>query len=482
MTDRYLFTDTATATLEYSGTDELTVDADFDAAQAETVTLDTKWEQFFGTDEYVQFDATVAQPIVQLYFHDGELRRFKKDEQELKRAQAQLENIAGTVTHPQNDRVTHTDQIRGFWSGPEYDSGQDLTLNVPANDSEAVRAAVQKGDVSVGFSGVLDWTDDDTTEYDAVQRNITYDHVAFGLETGRCSNEDGCGLHTDSTELHGHVIDAVQTQLNEEDLTEYQWDGDEWVYTPDGYGQVISSDTPDDTVLVRTFDTDSMELTDTQKTYDASELRRWVGPHADSCPGDTCSCGCHVADDSAQNTEQSNYTDTMNLTEFIDENDLTIEDVIDSLDVDVAELVDTPDEPSDFYDGQPSVEDLADDFDAVDLLVDEKNSLAQENEELTESLRESQRPVFADKAENLAELTEKWGDKEALLDKFDADDADERWTVEMVDDKLELVEDIKSTETTTVGDSGGSTSDNEPEIPTTDSGRFDLREQTAGGN
>lgn len=167
------------------------------------------------------------------------------------------------------------------------------------------------------------------------------------------------------------------------------------------------------------------------------------------------------------------------ITDFIDEHDLTAEDVIDALDVDPAQVADVPDAPTDFYDGEPDVESLADDFDAVAVLKDEKDKLTEENDSLREQAREAQRPVFADKAERLSELTDRWGDEDSLMAKFDAEDDEERWSVDDIDAKLELVEDIIDEETTTVTDS---TDDNtgettEPDVPTTDSGRFDLRSE-----
>ncbi len=658
MTDRQFFTDTATGTLEYSGTDELTVDSSFDASEAETVTLDTKWEQFFDTNEFVQFEATVAQPIVQPYFHDGELQRFKKDESELKTAQAQLDNIEGTVTHPPEDRVTSADQIRGFWSDPEWSDGQDLTLNVPANDPEAVRAAVQKGDVSVGFSGTLDYTDDDTTAYDAVQRDITYDHVAFGLESGRCSSEDGCGLHTDSdVNQHGHVTDAVRTKQTEEgqyetdmnptysvgDWVSWDWsDGtatgrvdvvnteesimssgarldpqeegepvygiDHWDESSGEFGNykvakesdLSSTSEPEnfsdsgcapfcsvgpcscgahdpfsdvevngediDLVPPESAQTAAQQALDARSDEDTEvngmkshgwnraeqlasgeelspsdivgstgAMAPWWSRHSEySISGDSLKepetdnpwednsytaakgwggvSGYEWAirkgneikrargeeptySDSAQITKQSDTatdltdTNTMDIKEFVDENDLSVEDVryiVDSTDVSKEDLVDAPDEPTDFYDGEPNVETLADDFDAVDLLVDQKQTLENEVDSLQEDLRESRRPVFADKAETLAEMTHKWGDEDELMEKFDAEDEDERWTVDTLDEKIELVEDIAGEQTTTVqtdsasgterqlvADNDGTVS--ESDIGTTQGGKFDLR-------
>lgn len=179
-----------------------------------------------------------------------------------------------------------------------------------------------------------------------------------------------------------------------------------------------------------------------------------------------------------------------NLKEFIDEHGLTVEEVIDALEIDPSDVANVPDEPTDFYDGSPSASDLADDFDAVDLLIDEKEDLEQQVDSLREQIREAKRPVFEDKAAELAAMTDKWGDTEDLVAKFDAENEDERWTVDDVEDKIELVEDIKGESVTTV-DSGGSgagsreterqlVADNdgtidETDIDRTQGGRYDLR-------
>jgi len=91
MNERTFFKDTGISTLEYTGSE--TVDSSFEPSEAETVSLDSHWNDFFGTDEYVKFQATVAQPIIQPYFYDGELQRFKKSESELKKSQAQIDNL-----------------------------------------------------------------------------------------------------------------------------------------------------------------------------------------------------------------------------------------------------------------------------------------------------------------------------------------------------------------------------------------------------
>jgi len=795
---RQYFTDTATGTLTYSGSDSVTVDASFDPSEAETATLDTKWEQFFDTNEFVQFEATVAQPIEQPYFYDGELQTFKKDKQELKTAQAQIDNLPWTRGHPENDRVTSADDIKGFWKNPYWDDGQQATLNIPANDPDSIRFAVQNDNVSVGFSGTLDWTDDSQTAVDAIQRDMAYDHIA-SVQTGRCSPEDGCQVHTDSDSEHGHVEDTVDINIpsySEGDVVGHrlfpEFTG-QVVHNPDnpevvmvdplretasgwemtgqtmvaGPADLIEKSEMDQAMIadaVRTTATEEEGMTnDMNPTYSEGDWVQWEwsggtatgrvkSVHTDGevsasettrnpqeegepvykishwnngefgntkiayesnvssaskpenfsdscghiCSTGPCSCGAHdpfsdvsvngedidlvppeaaqkaaqqaldardneetavngmqshgwsraeqlasgeelspsdivgssgamapwwsrhaeysISGDSLKEAETDNpwednsytsgkgwggysgyqwairkgneikrargeeptysdsmhspdglyvedgdwygiapdenpdgkpkydlnncndvrdaynlrnngdydistetlitrikraadahdcsseskpwtdsnttHNDTMDISEFVDQNDVGVEDVryiIDSLDIDTAQLVDAPDAPTDFYDGEPTVEDLADDFDAVDLLVDEKENLQEDVDSLREGLRESKRPVFADKAEKLAELTHKWGDSEELMAKFDADDEDERWTVDTLEDKIELVEDIKGEQTTTVDSAADSDSTNtlvadndgtvsETEISRTQDGKLDLRD------
>lgn len=875
MNQRYIFSDTASETLQYAG--NVTVDASFDPSEAETVTLDTKWEQFFDTDEYVQFEATVAQPIVQAYFHDGELQQFKKEEQELRTAQAQIDNLPWTMGHPERNRVTSSEQIRGFWADPRWNDGQTATLNIPANDTDAVRFAVQNDNVSIGFSGTLDWVDDPTSDVDAVQRDYAYDHIA-SVENGRCPPEKGCQLHTDDA-IHGHVGDAVRTKNTEEtsmdaemnpeysvgDWVQWDWSGgtatgriksvhtdgpvsvsgterdpsaegepvykinhwdeqdgafgnDKIAYesnlsstsTPEGFTDAAHKDPYEDKGHLFDSEQEARDMAEEIGCDGVHEMGGdWMpcGTHegymnatedvmTDSgcthiCSVGPCSCGAHdpfkdvqvngedipvVPPEAAQEAAQqaldaradedtevngmtshgwdraeqlasgeelspsdivgstgamapwwsrheqysisgeslkepesdnpwednsytsgkgwggysgytwafdkgneikrargedavygdeldlptftngdivehrymdfrgvvahnpeapyvmvdpmvngernqttmtfgntdlalverrdemmadathsgtimdtisydglmggdldeseipnegyephyvfdadtksessyplvdgdgnlrrgnvdaawqlygraedeqflldvlaqankqfadadgysapipedsleeaitdSTHTDTMDIQTFIDENDLSAEDVryiLDSADVDTSEVVDAPDEPTDFYDGQADVEALADDFDAVGLLVEQKESLEAEVDSLEDDLRETKRPIFADKAEQLAEMTERWGDAEELMDKFDADD-EERWTVDTIEDKIELVEDIAGTETTTVTDSSNESEDDDSlvgadtsmqiadrdSIETTSSGKYNL--------
>lgn len=822
MTEHY-FTDTATATLEYVADGQTgETDTAVTPATVETVTLDTAWTEFFGTDQFVQFDATVAQPIEQPYVYDGQLQTFRKDEDELREAQAQLNHLSWTMGHPDGNVVSDASEIRGFWTDPVYDDGQHATLNVPANDEQAVQFALEHDDVSVGFSGTLDWETADE-HVDAVQRNMAYDHVA-SVDSGRCPPEKGCGLHrdggvqNDAHPAHGHVhaADAVEVpDLSEGEMVR-------WRYNPEMFGQIVHNPEGEPYVMVDLYErmdgemqstglthtagvmdvvpmdstsmaTDAVRTTETQEPSDPQfSMGDWVEwdwgngtatgrvtavstespitvsgttrdpteegepvyriEHWDDdsfgsdkvayesnlrsaskpsnftddcslmCTVGSCSCGRHnpfsdvavngedinllppeavqeaaqqalnarddddvtvngmeshgwsraeqlasgaelspsdivgssgamapwwsrhatyaieggdtlslsgtnaenpwednsytaakgwggvtgykwairkgneikrargdeptydlvdsgptiLADETIQDTitydglrrgdldeseipnegyephyvfdddiksdssyplvdgdgylrrgnvkaawelygqaedeqflldvlaqaneqfantvghsapipadaladARNNDTMTDNLTEFIDEQNLDAEDVIDALDVDV------PGEPTAFYDGEPDVETLADDFDTVELLVDEKESLEGEIDSLEADLHEYEKEAFADTAGDLAALTDKWGDEDELLERFNDEDDDEFTAVDDLEDKIELVEDIKGDGTTTVTDEDDTTSEtnfvadnsgavgDDTDLDTTQGGSYDLR-------
>lgn len=169
------------------------------------------------------------------------------------------------------------------------------------------------------------------------------------------------------------------------------------------------------------------------------------------------------------------------LEDFIDEHDLTVADVVDALGIDPSDFDEVPDEPHAFYDGEPTVEDLADDFDAVALLHEEKADLEARVDSLEADLHEHEKEAFADRAADLADLTERWGDEQRLVDRFEDDEDDEFQSVDDIDTKIELVEDIRGDadgETTTVADDADDDPADEPDFDRTKHGRFDLRSQT----
>jgi hypothetical protein len=104
---------------------------------------------------------------------------------------------------------------------------------------------------------------------------------------------------------------------------------------------------------------------------------------------------------------------------------------------------DSPTDPTEFYDSEPDVETLADDFTAVASLVDAKEGLETEVEELRDSLHEYERTEFRDRAERLAELTNR--DVDTLVESFD----DGEMTFDDLDAKIEVAEDALATTSAT---------------------------------
>lgn len=215
MTERYWFEDTAV--VEYQP-----IDADGNAIDSEDMTLDATtavtiedepWTQFFDTDTFYRFKATVTKPIKQTYHFGDEEVVLKKPEDELRRSVWQLDNVHWTHGHPPKRRVTDTDQIRGFWRQPSYEDGQTAYLHVPSDDEESMAVIEDSAAVSVGFQASIDWVDGDGP-LDGYQRGLIYDHVA-SVEQGRCPVEEGCGIHTDSASTNV-MYDSVRTQATEE--------------------------------------------------------------------------------------------------------------------------------------------------------------------------------------------------------------------------------------------------------------------------
>jgi predicted nucleic acid-binding Zn-ribbon protein len=168
------------------------------------------------------------------------------------------------------------------------------------------------------------------------------------------------------------------------------------------------------------------------------------------------------------------FTD-MTIQEFIDDNDLSTEDVIDQLGIE------TPDSLTDFYDSEPDVETLADDFTAVEALQDSKESLEEEVGELNDELQSYRTEDFRDTAERLAELVDS-REVDAMVEQFE----DGELTVDDVEDQIAVAEEAIGSTTTTINDSSKDESesvvDSDPEISTvdresitsTDSGKLDL--------
>jgi len=185
-----------------------------------------------------------------------------------------------------------------------------------------------------------------------------------------------------------------------------------------------------------------------------------------------------IPEDSLTEAMTDSFTD-MTIQEFIDDNDLSTEDVIDQLGIE------TPDSPTDFYDSEPDVETLVDDFTAVEALVDSKESLEDDVAELNDELQSYRVEDFRDTAERLAELVES-REVDEMVEQFE----DGELTVNDVEQQITVAEEAIGSTTTTVNTDSDVKTDNESEtltdssstistvdrdkIQSTDSGKLDL--------
>jgi hypothetical protein len=145
---------------------------------------------------------------------------------------------------------------------------------------------------------------------------------------------------------------------------------------------------------------------------------------------------------------------------------------------------------SDFYDGEPDVETLQDDFTAVEALVDTNAELEQQVDELESQLHEYRRTEFTDKATELAEILDS-RDVDTLVEQFE----DGEMTIEDVEQQLTVAQEAigaqpttidttdanetPESESTLVADNTGGISDTD--LSQRDDGSYDLRRQTRRG-
>lgn len=226
-------------------TDDDEVSFNWDDKHIVTVDAPADLEGAFDTERFYKIEgATIARPIKQPYLVGDELEVYKKPAGELEQAAWSFDNAPFTLGHPDSGMVKNVDDIHGFWRNPRYDADEDRLkedLYVPATDDEALEFIEEHGDVSVGFYNRVatdydgdtgDLTDDDV---DGFQVQMYGDHIA-GVEQGRCSGEDGCGLDDAS---HGTVVDgAAETH----DGTEYEIAPPTADYTDEGTYYAIAPD------------------------------------------------------------------------------------------------------------------------------------------------------------------------------------------------------------------------------------------------
>src|SRR6056297_2958831 len=169
-------------------------------------------EGAFDTDKFYKIaDATIARPIKQKYRVGDSIKTYKKPAEELQKAAWSFDNSPYTIDHPSTGMVKDIDDVEAFWRNARYDNDSErllADLYVPVTNDKALNYIEENQDVSVGFyNRVYSEYDGDTgdltdNDVDGFQVDIFGNHVA-GVEQGRCSAENGCGL--DSAE-YGSIV------------------------------------------------------------------------------------------------------------------------------------------------------------------------------------------------------------------------------------------------------------------------------------
>lgn len=182
---------------------------------------DVPWTDAFETREFYKISATVARPVKQTYLMGEDEVTLMKPREELKKAAWSLHNCPWTLGHPDSRMVKSVDDIHGFWRDPRYIDALDCLdadLYIPINDSDAMEYVEKYGDVSVGFYNVLSRVDsydgvvgraDDMDGVDGYQTDMYFDHCA-SVPAGRCSPEQGCGIHQDNSKGFINLTNTTQ--------------------------------------------------------------------------------------------------------------------------------------------------------------------------------------------------------------------------------------------------------------------------------
>jgi hypothetical protein len=172
-------------------------------------------------------DAVMTAAMVQGYKKGGKDKRVLKCPDELKKAcDFYPAPMPITQRHPKEGIVMSQDEIKGWTTPPQWsDEKKHVACSVRITDGELIKD-VQEGktDVSIGFFCDLEekagkYNDED---YEAIQRNIVFNHLAAGLDKGHGRCPDGkCGVQTgDETDTPRTEEERAMSHFN---ITKEAW-------------------------------------------------------------------------------------------------------------------------------------------------------------------------------------------------------------------------------------------------------------------
>jgi len=148
-------------------------------------------------------DAIMTAAMVQTYMKDGKEQKVLKDPGELQKAcDAWQVGLPCADQHPEDGLVMNQNEIVGWTTPPQWDTDNNcVRCKTSIFDKTSIKK-IQDGktDVSIGFFCDLDDSPGtfQDADYEAVQRNIVFNHLAIGLDKGNGRCPDGtCGIQSD---------------------------------------------------------------------------------------------------------------------------------------------------------------------------------------------------------------------------------------------------------------------------------------------
>jgi len=232
------------------------------------------------TEEYVDYQVALATEIVQPYNIDGKRQKVYKPGDELKKATQTAYGAYITDGHPAEGVVKSPDNINGHIRGPEWSDDKDTILGkarvFKKDENQRFRDEIESGDrtdVSIGFyTRLVDESGEfNDTEYDKKQTNLVIDHLAILKpdNKGRCSPEDGCGILNNMSRQ-----DADPDDVSEGDKVRWSSSGGT------AYGVVVTKQTEGQ--LQSTLGSDPMEASEDNpafeiELYDYDSEDGWSG-------------------------------------------------------------------------------------------------------------------------------------------------------------------------------------------------------------
>jgi hypothetical protein len=173
--------------------------ADLKPIYIDSIPLDLDAESIkVGEDGVLTAGCVATAAMVQ----DYDSKKVLKCPDELKLAVDFARQLPIGHNHPQDGIITEQDQIKGWTTPVQYDEkNKRISCDVEIEDAALVKDIRdnRKTDVSIGFFCDLDETPGEFNgvKYDAVQRNIVLNHLAAGIDNGRCPGGT-CGIGQDA--------------------------------------------------------------------------------------------------------------------------------------------------------------------------------------------------------------------------------------------------------------------------------------------